>query len=264
MNTQFAKWPCLIVVVATLVSGCATKTEDVKVSPEERAQRLKQGYVYYLDGAGGGGTTNWLGGVRNGLLKAGYDGSGEMFSWETGKGVVADQESSNEYKKEKAAELASQIQAFRAEHGDVPITLIGFSAGTAVATFTLETLPEDVRISDVILLGGSLSTSHDLTNALKRIDNRLYIFTSRKDAVLQLAIPLSGAADRDATTTDTVGVDGPQVPEGASEETRELYADKVIVIPRTRKAEHYGDEGGHTDAVGEDFVRHYVAPLVNT
>ena len=134
MRTKYSGWTLLSALAAAWVSGCSTNSadRDVYISPEDRARRITRGYVYYLDGAGGGGKTNWLRGVRNGLYKAGYDGGGEMFDWETGQGIIADQESTNKYKKEKALEVATRIQAFKAEHADVPITLIGFSAlGTA-------------------------------------------------------------------------------------------------------------------------------------
>jgi hypothetical protein len=55
---------------------------------------------------------NWAGGVRQGLLEAGYDGAGEIVKWNTGLGVVPDQSSSVEYKRSKAAECAQDIQQY--------------------------------------------------------------------------------------------------------------------------------------------------------
>ena len=87
-------------MLASLGAGCSQQMPD-------RAERMTRGYIYYLDGAGGGGAvSNWAGGVKQGLLDAGYNGAGEVFKWNTGLGVVPDQDSSVEYKRSKAAECA--------------------------------------------------------------------------------------------------------------------------------------------------------------
>ncbi len=115
--------------------GCAPTAPDREV-------RMTRGYVYYLDGAGGGGALkNYSGGVRKGLVDAGYDGSGEMFRWQTDLGVGADQVASESYKRSKARKLAKQIQEYKQEHPNAPVTLMGLSAGTAIAVFALEKLP---------------------------------------------------------------------------------------------------------------------------
>ncbi len=174
-----------------ITAGCSQTMPDREI-------RMTRSYLYYLDGAGGGRPlSNWSGGVRQGLLDAGYNGAGEMFSWNTGLGVVADQDASVEYKRQKAAELAQQIQQYTREHPGAPVTLMGLSAGTAVAVFTLETLPVNCPVNNVVLLGASISATHDLTQALQRVSNRMYVFTSEKDAVLAFLVPSAGTADRE-------------------------------------------------------------------
>jgi hypothetical protein len=231
----------------------------------DRAQRMQRGYIYYLDGAGGGRAwSNWSGGVRDGLLAAGYDGAGEMFSWETGLGVAADQVASNEYKRQKARELAGEIEEYVAAHPTAPVYLIGLSAGTAIAVFALEELSPRVTVDNVILLSGSLSATHDLTAALRHVRGKMYIFTSQRDSVLMVMLPLAGTADRESGTVETIGVDGAMLPAGASAETRQAYASKIVVVPRNQQFARYGDTGAHTDAVKPAIVQHFVAPLVPT
>lgn len=243
--------------VATLACGCATTAPD-------RAECVQRGYVYYLDGAGGGGIINWSGRVRQGLRDAGYDGWGEMYTWETGLGVVADQTASNEYKRGKAAELAGKMVEYHREYPDAPMTLMGLSAGTAIAVFTLESLPADVMVENVILLSGSLSAIYDLSKALRRVRGKMYVTTSQRDAVLGALLQFAGTADRDSGTDATIGVEGPQLPHGASQDTRQLYASNLAVVPCQREYALYGNRGGHTDAVAAPFIEHYVAPLVKT
>jgi hypothetical protein len=235
-------------------TGCSQTLPD-------RAERMTRGYVYYFDGAGGGGAVmNWAGGVKKGLLEAGYNGAGEIVKWNTGLGVVADQDSSVEYKKAKASECAQNIQQYAREHPGAPITLMALSAGTAVAVFTLEALPANCQVDSVILLGASISADYNLTRALQRVRNRMYVFTSENDAVLAFLVPMAGTADRKADAP-SAGLRGFQIPAGASAETRTQYA-KVAYIRWRPEFERAGDFGGHTDTVKAPFVQQYIAPLI--
>jgi hypothetical protein len=244
-------------IASLLLTGCAGASPD-------RAQRMQRGYVYYLDGAGGGGVTNWSGGVRQGLHSAGYDGAGEMFSWETGLGVLADQTASNDYKRGKARQLAQKMAEYRRQYPQTPITTIGLSAGTVLAVFTLEELPASVMVENVFLLSGSLSATYDLTRALRHVRGAVYVTTSQKDVVLGGLLPLAGTADRGADTTATIGVEGPYVPRGGSTEAQQLYSSKLRVVPWRPEFARYGDAGGHTDTVAAAFIERYLAPLVET
>jgi hypothetical protein len=237
-----------------LCAGCSTTMPDREV-------RMTRSYVYYFDGAGGGGLiSNWGGGLRQGFLDSGYDGAGEMFRWETGFGVVADQDSSVEYKRGKAVECAREIQEYKQEHPNAPVSLIGLSAGTAVAVFTLEALPQTCQVEDVILLGASIGADYDMTRALRRVRNRVYVFTSERDAVLSFLVPMSGTADRQQGVA-AAGLNGFQMSVGGSADTQRQYA-KISYVPWRPEFENYGDFGGHTDTVKAPFVQAYISPLI--
>ena len=256
-----ARWSPCVSRVGRLGLPLLLATAGCSQTMPDRAQRMTRGYVYYLDGAGGGGlVSNWSRGLRNGVLDAGYDGAGEMFRWNTGLGVVADQESSVEYKRGKAAELAKRIQQYATEHPGAPVTLIGLSAGTSVAVFTLEALPPTCAVENVILLGASISADHDLTRALQRVRNRMYVFTSEHDAVLAYLVPIAGTADR-KESVPSAGLRGFQMPPRATPETRGQYA-KVAYIGWRPEFERTGNFGGHTDTVKAPFVQQYIAPLM--
>lgn len=246
----------IIAGAITMGSGCS------QMQAPDRAERMTRGYVYYCDGAGGGGLLmNWSSGVRDGLVDAGYDGSGEMFRWETGLGVVADQTASVEYKKGKARQLADEIVKYKAKYPDAPVHIIGLSAGTAVVAYALEYLPVNDAVQNVVMLSGSLSSGYDLTQALRRVKGRMYIFTSQRDEVLLAAVPMVGTADRVSADGGTIGLNGARLPAGASQETRALYR-KISVIAWNPQFARYGDEGGHTDSVKGPFVQQFVAPLI--
>ncbi|MBK9120407.1 MAG: alpha/beta hydrolase [Phycisphaerales bacterium] len=258
-HTTTAWLQCVRSVVAisaiTVLAGCATTPTDIPA-------RCERGYVYYLDGAGGGRPlSNWASGVRDGLRTAGYPGWGEMFTWQTGLGVAPDQLASNEYKRAKAAQLARKIVAFQQTHPNTPITLVGHSAGTAIAVFALEALPERPIIENVILLSGSLSADYDLTVALMRVRQNMYVFTSDRDVILTVLLPISGPADRGAASNHVTGVSGAILPANPRPETAHQYS-KVVEVQWNPSFRSIGHVGGHLDALSEPFVRAFVAPLV--
>jgi len=249
-------------ILAGALSGCSsTPVSDLQYR-SDRKERLTRGCVFYFDGAGGGTTkSNYAGGVVEGMMEAGYGGAGELVSWETGKGLIKDQNASVAYKRSQAEAGAVKIRKYQTTYPGAPVNLLGFSAGTAEAIFALEVLPETAPVDHVVLLGTSISRDYDLTEALKRVKNKLYIFTSTHDQMVGTMMKLSGTADRKFHDPGA-GVKGFVLPAGASEETRQLYAEKIVTIPYSKEFRKDGDKGHHFDNVKPDFIRDHVAPLL--
>ena len=228
----------------------------------DRKERLTRGCVFYFDGAGGGTQKkNYAAGVIEGMLEAGYQGAGEIVSWETGKGLIKDQVASVEYKRSKAKEGAARIQSYQKEHPGAPLGLLGFSAGTAEAIFALEELSVTAPVDQVVLLGTSISRDYDLTEALKRVKGKLYIITSPHDHMVGTMMKFSGTADRKFHDPGA-GIKGFVLPAGATDETKRLYAEKIVTIPYSDDFRKDGDKGHHFDNVKSDFIRDHVAPLL--
>lgn len=260
MTRPFALLRGLIPVLAVVGIGC-TGPDGIPAPLPDHAARMQHRYLYYFDGAGGGtARKNWAEGVRDGLVTGGYPGAGEMFTWETGKGLIADQDASVAVKRGRAREAAAQITRHLVKHPEPPVDLLGFSAGTAVAIFTLEELPASVQVEEVVLLGASLSRDYDLTRALGRIRGRLVVYTSTRDRMLGFLMPFSGTADRKFDDPGA-GITGFVLPPGATAATRRLYAEKIITIPWTAEMEKDGDYGRHFNNVKMEFVRDQVTPV---
>jgi hypothetical protein len=247
-------------VLVVCAIGCAGPVGIPEQLPD-RAERIDVGNIYYFDGAGGGtAKKNWAEGVMDGLLAGGFPGAGEMLSWETGDGLIADQDASVAFKRGKAKEAAAKIINYDKEYPEAPIDILGFSAGTAIAIFALEYLPESVQVDDMVLLGTSISQDYDLTKALKRVKGHVYIYTSTKDRMLGFLMPFSGTTDRKYDDPGA-GITGFALPDGASAATRKLYAEKIVTIPWTAQMEKDGDHGRHFDNVKMEFIRDQVTPL---
>ncbi len=246
--------------IALIQAGCVSNTTWSGQQQEDRAQRLARGCVFYFDGAGGGTKDkNYGAGVVDGMLEAGYKGAGELMAWETGKGLMSDQVASVEYKRAKATESADSIAAYQKKYPGAPVELLGFSAGTAQAIFALEALPETSQVGNVVLLGTSISHDYDMTEALKRVRGKLYIFTSPHDHMVGTMMKLSGTADRKFRDAGA-GVKGFVLPKGATEATKQLYAAKIVTVPYEESFKTDGDKGHHFDNVKKDFIRDHVAP----
>lgn len=246
-------WRFVVVLGLSLVFGCAS-------TPRMPAP-WSAPVVFYLDGAGGGGLlTDWGAGVREGLRLAGADAEFRQFVWQTGLGLAADQMASLDYKRERAAALAKEITALRRSAPRRPIHVVGLSAGTAVAVFALEALPDGCAIDTLVLLGSSLSSHYELSPALAHVD-RCYVFVSREDRVLSMLVPLAGTADRERCGACSAGLLGFHWPPQADPHRAQLYSrlENIDWRPEFAAAGHFG---GHTDAVNASFVRAYVAPLV--
>jgi len=112
-----------------------------------------------------------------------------------------------------------------------------------------------------VLLGTSISEDYDLTQALKRVKNKLFIFTSTHDRMLGILMPFSGTADRKFDDPGA-GIKGFVLPKGASAATRKLYAEKIVTIPYSKDYRKDGDGGRHFDNVKKGFIRDEVAPLL--
>ena len=256
----------LICAFGLLLTGSLTGCSSTPISDlnyrSDRKERLTHGCIFYFDGAGGGTKkSNYAGGVVQGMLAAGYRGAGELVPWETGKGLMKDQDASVAYKRSRAMAGSAGIRNYQKEHPGAPVNLLGFSAGTAEAIFALEVLPETAPVDHVVLLGTSISRDYDMTEALKRVKNKLYIITSTHDRMVGTMMKFSGSADRKFHDPGA-GIKGFVLPAGASAATRQLYAEKIVTIPYSDEFLKDGDKGHHFDNVKMEFIRDHVAPLL--
>ena len=140
-------------------------------------------------------------------------------------------------------------------------TFIGHLENCGISVSILASFDERVKIDRVVFLGAAISRDYDLTEALKRVRDKLYVITSTHDRMLGIAMPFSGTADRKFHDPGA-GLRGFVLPRGASAATRKLYAEKIVTIPYEKEFRKDKDEGLHFDNVKEGFIRDFVAPLL--
>ncbi|MEE8170286.1 MAG: hypothetical protein V3T70_07040 [Phycisphaerae bacterium] len=218
----------------------------------------RYGVTYYIGGAGPFGNIG-AASVPSGLQDAGYEGYTRIYTWQ-GLSTPLDQISLGR-NRGKSARLAYAIRRQKRRFPNVPISIVALSAGTGIAAFALERLPEDVTVKSVAFVASSLSSRYDLTRALRRVEERLYAFYSPHDVILQQVVPYTKTVDRRSAEYGIAGLIGFQSPMNAGSDTEAQYK-KLENIGWRPEFALCGHDGGHTDGVSRAFVSHYIAPLL--
>lgn len=211
------------------------------------AERL--GKTFYLDGAG-----NWGFGTHDvpaGLREAGYDGDVEIYLWTTSLMPLIDQWNIVGAKL-RAQALSRRIADYLHAYPDNEVNVIALSAGTGVAIWAIEGLPDDVKVNNAVLLGSSLSSDYDVSEALSHMKGRIFVYYSAHDDVLA-AVRLVGTIDG-KRGVDSAGLVGLKAPPDQTH--------RVVNIPWNRRYMAYGWTGAHTDCTRKDFVREVIAKHV--
>lgn len=233
--------------------GCARIAHWVADTGDAR-----HGITFYVGGAGPMGHVGSYD-VPQGLQEAGYLGRVEVFTWQ-GVSHARDQ---LDLKNNRltAVQLREKIKNYMRVYPDRPINIIGLSAGTGIATFALEVMPERVQVENVVFLGSSLSAGYDLTRALKRIRGRLCVFYSPHDVILKNVVAVAGTVDRSSASDGIAGLVGFSRPSQPSDETKSQYA-KLHNIGYRAEFSNADYDGGHMDSTARAFIRDYVARII--
>jgi len=238
-------------------TGCSNIVKFAVDKTQPQGEKIR-GITYYLGGAGPVGNIGSFD-IPRGLRRAGYQGHFEVFPWQTIS--HATDQIFIARNRSKAQDLAEDIRRYRRLYPDAPIHIIALSAGTGVATFALEYLPESIDIETVIFLGCSMSSKYDMTRALRRIRGRLYVLHSMADEVLKNVVWYTGTVDRASSDAGIAGLEGFYTPGNLFPDTERQYL-KLINVPYRSEFESSGYGGGHTSATSTDFVQRYLAPAV--
>jgi pimeloyl-ACP methyl ester carboxylesterase len=204
------------------------------------------GKTYYLDGAGHWGSGRSA--VPRGLREAGYSGDVQVYNWTLSYNPLIDQ-LNIVGAKFRAAALAREIQEYHRRYPQNRINIVAHSAGTGVATWAVEQLEGDARIDNLVLLSSSLSHDYDFSKAIERIDGRVFVYYSPKDAVLQ-TVRLVGTIDG-RRGVDSAGQVGLVKPKGMEH--------RVVNVAWAPEWTRLGWNGAHSDCAKPTFVKHEVA-----
>lgn len=226
--------------------------------PGPTARQAERGLVWLLPGIEG---RPWrLSWAHAAFRDAGVDSEIRVFDWGWLPFDPLRNLTDYEGNLEKAAGIADQIVAYRQQHREGPIDLVGYSGGGGLAIMVAEALPEDLRLRNVILAQPALSPDYDLTPALSHIDGKLVNFHSPYDwLMLGIGTTLFGTMDRkEVASAGKVGFD--------LELAARDSALRQKVEQRGWKAEMIGSGhfGNHLSILSYWWNKRYLAPYLLT
>ncbi|CAN5572337.1 hypothetical protein BH09PLA1_BH09PLA1_02820 [soil metagenome] len=219
-----------------------------------QAQPARQTWLLHLPGIGGEMRIDHL--FTQGLLGGGIDADLEIYDW-TGadRGMVALMQT-----KRHAAQstiVAQMIEKHVRENPNQHITITGHSAGTGIAVWALEKLPDDVMVDDLVMIASALSPQYDLSKALRHVRGKAYAFNSDLD-VLILSVGTKGFGTVDRVKTDAAGRVGFEAP---ADGDAQQYA-KLTQIPYDSDWLRFNNSGDHIGPMMRSFAKNVVASVM--
>jgi hypothetical protein len=212
-------------------------------------------YLLHLPGVGG---TVWL--HRDYLAaldRGGFDAEMEIVDWRRRRFPIAALQD-YDANRAAAAEVARDITDRRRAEPDRPIYLSAESGGAGIAAWVLEALPDDVQVDAALLISPALSPDYDLSAALRHVRTRMFVFTSRNDAlVLGLGTSLFGTMDgKKRMAAGMVGFRQPPDADPGQYAKLEQHPFEAGWFLA------YGQLGGHASALGARFASARIAPML--
>jgi pimeloyl-ACP methyl ester carboxylesterase len=159
--------------------------------------------------------------------------------------------------RDHAQRIADDIASYRRQRPEVPVDLVGYSAGGGIAVFVAELLPDDVRLRNVVLVQAAVSPTYDLTGALAHVDGKLVNLHSPFDwVILGWGTETFGTVDRDYGAA--AGKDGFKLTEAVP-----TPALRTKVVQEAWSPDTFwqtGHTGGHAGLFGYLWNKKRVAP----
>jgi pimeloyl-ACP methyl ester carboxylesterase len=253
------RWQYLLLLMGLCLScQIAPRQYSFVTEPVSSQQPDSTGLIVVLSGIEGPGwaTDSICGGLRD----AGLSHTIQTYDWTTGAWYhITDHLWDYEANRRAAKDLAERLMAYRQEHPDKPVRLIGMSGGAGITLWTLEALPVNFGNCQAILLCPGVSPWFDLTAALQRTDRGLYCFRSALDClVLGIGTMIGGTLDRQ--WTPAAGAIGFVVPE--EYERAQWYGARFTDYPYSKVMADFGHFGFHMSWSSRSLIAKVVAPLV--
>jgi len=247
-------YPSAILAGLCLLSGCANVPQRVTTY---KPPVTPQGIVVVTNGAGG--NTEATKALATALKKSKVALAVHTFEWTHGTGRAVTDMTDLEHAQEQGRRLAEQIITYRATYPDVPIYLLGYSAGTHVTLEATRWLDPN-SLERVILLAPAVSSEYDLSATLASARQGVDVYTSERDRLyLGTGIDIVGTADglRGVPAAGRVGFEPP-----ASLEAN--LARRLRQHPWNRNVAWTGNDGSHAGVLQSTYLRAYVLPLLST
>ncbi len=240
-------------LLVPLLAGCTSVPARIESHASPRAAR---GIVLVAGGAGG--TQSAPRAIAAAVDRLKLPVHVRSFDWTHGNGRWLADLRDVEYSRCQGRRLAELVRCYRAANPDVPIYLVGYSAGGAVVLAAADHL-QPGSLERIVLLAPAVSSSYDLRRALLATRSGVDVFISERDLFyLWLGTGLLGTADgrRDASA-GRVGFRRPVLCAG-----EEALAGRLRQHPWGPGVEWTGHRGEHSGSLRPAYLETFVLPLL--
>lgn len=221
-------------------------------NPLMTSERLAQGLVLVLPGIEG---RSWFNrSIVRGLLDAGVPYGIDIHDWTWRWPLFLYNLRSRRLHERQSTRIAERITAYRDNHPEQPVYLVGHSGGGGMALFAIERLPAGTTVSGAILLGCALSPRFNLQPALGRIQRGIWNVTSFGDFLfVGLGTWVCGTIDgRHSVSAGMIGFETSGLPDE--------FRAKLHELPYRREYVRHLHLAGHFGYTARRFVKQYIAP----
>jgi pimeloyl-ACP methyl ester carboxylesterase len=207
------------------------------------------------DGAGGGP------GASRALAAAVREASAplyvQQFAWTHGAGHGIRDMTDVAHARAQGRLLAEEVARQRSARPDLPVYLVGYSAGTHVVLEAARWLGPD-SVERIVLLAPAVSADYDLCPALRAARQGVDVFTSERDRFyLGLGTRVVETADgkRGVPAAGRVGFDPPATADAC-------LAARLRQYPWSAEVAATGNRGEHSGSLQPTYLRAFVLPLL--
>jgi pimeloyl-ACP methyl ester carboxylesterase len=214
------------------------------------------GIVLVADGAGD--FRDLSAHLQGAILEAAMPLTVQTFAWSRGRGrILADQTDHGNHQVQ-GRRLAEYVWRHRVDQPQLPVYLVGSSAGSDVVLCAAALLPPD-SVEKIVLLAPSVCADRDLRPTLRSARGGIDVFTSHKDRlILGLGMRVVGTTEGNCKiAAGRVGFR----PVIASAEDAALYQ-RLRQHPWEPAQRADGHNGGHFGSTQPEFLRTRVVPLL--
>jgi hypothetical protein len=245
MSQPLLRWS---LIVLTCCAGCTT----LRPAAGPALAAPAGGVVFVADGSGD------LRQVADTLATVAHDNyvplRVERIAWSHGKGAVFLDLYDADNQQAQGKALAQQVVAYRRQHPEQRICLVGYSSGASIVLAAGEHLPPGAA-DRLVLLSPTVSAKHDLRPTLRACREGIDTFNSEWDTI---CLMMYATGTGDGAGQAVAGRTG-FVPVGSSPQDAQLYQG-LRQHAWQGAANWSGHNGGHFGCFEPAFLRDRVLP----
>jgi len=246
----------LLLPTMLLLCSWGTGCISVPAPKPQDAHVLKPGstYLFHLSGISGMTIFDqwWLHAIED----SGAADHVEVYDW-AGSGNWIEVLHAVEQNRKAALKIAEFVTAVRRLNPEVRIIMSSESGGTAVAVWTLEALPADAKVDEVLLVAPAVSPGYDLSRALGHVDGIVRYTTTPLD-IGTLGLWTNVLGNMDGVKSSGAGLVGFRKPAGADPQAYR----RLVRVSYNPAWMIWGNFGSHTGAMSSTFARYVLGPML--